>query len=563
MHLRPYQIACDAAIDAYWRGGGGNPLVVMATGLGKSVIFAEKVRGIVERYPAMRICMLVHVRELVEQNYRTLKAIWPHGSIGIYSAGLGRKDAHNRVICANIQSIYEKTREVGAFDLLVIDEAHLVPKSDGGMYRKFIQDQRERTPDLRVLGLTATPFRLDSGRLDRGDDRLFDQVVYDYGIRQGIEDGWLAPITAKAGGVQIDVSGVAKRGGEFVPGALEKAAMDDDLIAAACNAMLERAGDRNSWLVFCAGVKHAYAVRDALRAINIHAETITGETDKGERSRLVSEFKAGRIRALTNANVLTTGFDAPGVDMIAFLRPTLSTSLYVQMTGRGTRPIYEPGFNPNAATAEDRKASIARGPKPDCLILDFAGNVMRHGPVDMVEPADKSAKKGEEGRVGVNEVQSKECEECGALNYIQARVCQFCGHEFPQKNKHADKPDEDVAIISTEISRAGVRVDQWGAVRHMKAGSPDSVCVTYYAGMSTHREWVCFQHEGVPHRKAHDWWKNHGGSMPVPETVTDALTRWHEVTQPSEIFVEPQGKWWRIVGRRWKDEDIRKMRGFA
>lgn len=564
MFMRPYQADCSAAIDAYWRRGGGNPLVVMATGLGKSVIFAEKVSSVAERFPGMRILMLVHVRELVKQNYTALRSMWPSGSVGIFSAGLGRRDNRNRVICASIQSVYNKSREIGRFDLIVIDEAHLVPKDGEGMYRRLIDDQRAMTPDLRVLGLTATPYRLDSGRLDKGDGRLFDEVIFDYGIRQGIEDGWLSPITARRGGVEIDVSGVAKRGGEFVAGSLETAAMNDDLIAAACKAMMERAADRNSWLVFCSGVKHAHVVGEVLRGLGISTGTVTGDTPSGERDSIISAFKAGRIRAVTNANVLTTGFDAPGVDLIAFLRPTLSVSLYVQMIGRGTRPIYLPGFDPNKATAEERRASIAAGPKANCLVLDFAGNVMRHGPVDMVEPKDKKPpKEGEEGKVKVETVQAKECPQCTALLPIQTMICADCGYEYPAKEKHAAKPDEDIAVISTEVQRQGAPVSGWDFERNVKIGGRDSMRVTFFAGLSTHREWICFEHDGVPRRKAVEWWFAHGGLAPAPDTVTDGLRRSAELTRPIEIFVEPDGKWWRIVGRKFDEDFIRRLRGIA
>jgi len=940
MKLRPYQSACLDSIDAYWRGGGGNPLVVMATGLGKSVIFAEKVRRIIERFPHMRIAMLVHVQELVEQNYNTLRGLWAGASIGIYSAGLGRKDTHQRVICANIQSIYKRTREVGAFDLIVVDEAHLVPAEGEGMYLQFFEDQRKITPDMRVLGLTATPFRLDSGNIVGRNGALFDEIVFNYGIREGIEDGWLAPITARRSGVEIDVQGVAKRGGEFVAGGLEKAAMHDDLIAAACEATLQRGGDRNSWLMFCSGVNHAYAVAEAMRGLGIETQTITGDTPKAERKQIINAFKGRRIRCLTNANVLcldhkteiltssgwtsiddmtydhqvaswdfdgsvvfappqnivrrsrqahekmvsvdsarnnirvtgnhrmvvreqhtawrieaaedvayervhipvsgvaapldisfapgeapdattvrarvrslsyvyrkrgmtvdaakvaaelhvnrrarmetkspkllsldecrfigfwlgdgtlsprcefsqscvypkiiewfdgvlarlnlahsraerngvarwsiargtggsdqaresgyfpleayldkkgvpefwalneeqfaallegfwmadgnhgdgetpnsrginvagaqsdlydllqavgacrgyrftksplanrnpehsdqwklswrkresveltvdrlsietdfriervwcvtsvtgniitrrggkvavvgnTTGFDAPGVDLIGFLRPTLSGGLYTQMIGRGTRPIYEPGFEPNDATREERRASIAAGAKANCLVLDFAGNVMRHGPVDMVEGRDKKPKGEGDGKVAVNSVQAKLCPNCDALNDLRALECVDCGYEYPVKEKHAAEPDENVAVISTEVTNQGVRVDHWNMVRHEKIGAPNSMCVTYYAGLSQHREWICFEHDGPARRRAVEWWKMHGGQIPAPDTVTDGLRRVGELTAPSEIFVEPQGKFWRIAGRRWPEEFIKKIRGFA
>lgn len=337
VEMRDYQSAAVDAVFDYWGEGGGNPLVVLATGLGKSVVFGEIARRVLTDYPTMRVLLLTHVQELVEQDFKALLRVWPDAPAGIYSAGLGMRQTRHRITCASIQSVYRKARELGPRHLVIIDEAHLVPAKGAGMYRSLLDDLRMEEPDLRVLGLTATPFRLDSGRLDKGADKIFDQVVYEYGVGEGIADGWLSPLRSRAGEVEIDVSGVTKRGGEFVAESLEVAANDASLITRACAEIVRRGVDRRSWLVFCAGVDNAFRVRDELRRLGVCAETVTGDTPKDERRRIVADFKAGRIRALTNAQVLTTGFDAPSTDLIAFLRPTLSTGLYVQMIGRGTR----------------------------------------------------------------------------------------------------------------------------------------------------------------------------------------------------------------------------------
>lgn len=328
IQLRPYQQAAIDSVLGYWAQGGGNPLVDLATGLGKSVVVAKITRDVIERYPDMRVLMLVHVKELVEQNFMALLRLWPDAHAGIYSAGLNRRDAHRQIVFASIQSVFKKARELGPRDLVLIDEAHLVPKDGDGMYRTLLEGLRYERPDMRVAGFTATPYRLNGGRLDEGDNQLFDETVYSYGIGAGIKDGWLSPLRSKAGETTIDVSGVAKSGGEFVGRALEAAVDTDDITAGAVREILRFGEHRRSWLVFCAGVGHAHHVRDALRAVGVTCETITGDTPSGDRARYISEFKAGRIRCLTNANVLTTGFDAPSVDLVAMLRPTMSPGLY-------------------------------------------------------------------------------------------------------------------------------------------------------------------------------------------------------------------------------------------
>lgn len=332
MQLRPYQQGAVDAIFDYWDQGGGNPLVDLATGTGKSVVISTLARRAIEQWPEARILALVHVKELVEQNAKALLRAWPAAPLGINSAGLGRRDKRSQILYASIQSVArEDAFSLGERHIIIVDEAHLIPTKGNGQYRTLINRLREAVPKARICGFTATPYRLDSGRLDGGDDRLFDQTVYSYDIGQGVDDGYLSPLISRATGAVIDVSQVKRAGGEFVAGALEAAADREALTAAACDEIIVKGADRRAWLVFCAGVAHAEHVRDAMRARGIHAETVTGDTPKAERDRLINAFREGRLRCLTNANVLTTGFDAPRCDLIAMLRPTLSTSLYVQM----------------------------------------------------------------------------------------------------------------------------------------------------------------------------------------------------------------------------------------
>lgn len=523
--LRPYQQAAIDAVLSYWADGGENPLIEMATGTGKSVVISTLTRDLLIRWPDMRVIMLVHVKELVEQNARAMLRTWPQVPIGINSAGLGRRDMRAQVLCASIQSVYRAGRELGPRDLILVDEAHLVPREGEGMYRRLLDDLRETVPDLRVAGFTATPYRLDSGRLDKGDGRLFSEIVYTYGIAEGIRDGFLSSLISKATATTLDVSDVARRGGEFIPGALEVAIDKDWITREAVSEMVQLGADRRSWLVFCAGVKHAAHVRDEIRSRGISCETITGETSHGERDRIIRDFREGRIRALTNAQVLTTGFDAPSVDMVAMLRPTLSTGLYVQIVGRGTR--------------------IAPS-KANCLILDYAGNVRRHGPVDAIEISSGSAKG--DGAVKEGDVRAKTCPECQTLLALNARSCFVCGHEYPveDKPKHEAKADAEVSILST-AAPAWVPVSDWRWYRHVKPGSPPSLRVEYECGISVHREWICLEHPGFAGEKARRWWgKMVGGE--VPTTVDQAVLR--KGDPPEAIMVRPDGKYFQVVGHR-------------
>jgi DNA repair protein RadD len=223
--------------------------------------------------------------------------------------------------------------------------------------------------------------------------------------------------------------------------------------------------------------------------------------------------------------VLTTGFDAPQVDLIAMLRPTLSPGLYVQMCGRGTR--------------------LADG-KQNCLILDFARNIFRHGPVDTVTSASAGAS-------GDGEPLVKECPECASLVPLNVMLCPDCGHEWirDEKPKHEAVADATTSILSTGQPQ-WLAVDAVRYYRHEKPGSPPSLRAEYWCGMVTHRQWLCFEHQGFARQKAENWWLRAAGNLiAIPATVDEALARVNELRTPTEIQVRPNGRFFDIVGRRF------------
>ena len=309
----------------------------MPTGTGKSVVIAEFIRSALEHWSDTRVLMVTHVKELIEQNHAALKRNWPEAPAGIYSAGLGQKDIAAQVMCAGIQSIYQKAYEVRHCDLLLIDECHLIPRRSTAMYGTFINELKQLNPALKVVGFTATPFRLDSGSLIEGDDRMFHDIAYELPVLDCIEDGYLSEVVSKATDTTLDVTGVGTSGGDFILKQLEAAVNVDEKTQAAVDEIVAKGRDRGSWLIFCAGVNHAEAVRDIVRERGVTAEMITGATPAVERARIIDDFRRGKLQCVTNMNVLTTGFDAPGVDLIGMLRPTKSPGLFVQMVGRGMR----------------------------------------------------------------------------------------------------------------------------------------------------------------------------------------------------------------------------------
>lgn len=520
MNLRPYQEEAVEAVFSYWRDGGIAPLVEVPTGGGKSLILASIIERVLADDPLTRVICLTHVKELIQQNCQEFLRLAPLSPAGIYSAGLGRRDGAAQVLFAGIQSVHSRARELGRADVIAVDEAHLVPRAGNGIYLRFFREMRALSPGLRILGLTATPYRLDSGRLDEGDDRLFDGTAYTVPVRLLINSGWLAPLVTQATVQELSVKGVKKQGGDYVASQLQ-AAVDQDDVTKACVAETVKAGQsRRSWLVFAAGVDHAAHIAEALRSHGVTAAHVTGETPATKRDAIVRAFKDGEMRALVNCGVLTTGFNAPETDLIAMMRPTCSTGLYVQMLGRGMR--------------------VAPG-KTNCLVLDFAGNILRHGPVDTVDPRVKSPG-------------AKSCPKCRTYVDIKADICSVCGHVFFPKMVPAPELGSARKLnINAEAARLpimaeykSVAIDSISArVWISRRTGSITLAVTYWAGNFPYREWLEFG-GGWKGKKAALRWLALGGREPVPETAADAITRWREVRAPRKILVMPRGDFWKI-----------------
>jgi DNA repair protein RadD len=519
--LRPYQQAAIDSLYAYFGEHSGHPLVVIPTAGGKSLVMAAFIKGVLEAWPDQRILVVTHVRELIAQNFAELVGLWPLAPAGIYSAGLGRRDITARILFAGIQSIHKRAYAVQQCDLVLIDEAHLIPATADTMYRRFLDTLARLNPQLKVIGFTATPYRLDSGMLHQGRNALFTDIAFEVSVRQLIDDGYLCPLVSKAAETRLEVEGVGLRGGEFIARQLQAAVDLPAITDAAIDEVASLGRDRRSWLVFCSGIEHAGHVADAIRARGFTAATIFGDTAKVERDRTIAAFKRGELRALVSMGVLTTGFNAPNVDLIAMLRPTNSTGLYVQMAGRGTR--------------------LAPG-KTDCLVLDFAGNVARHGPIDAVQPR----RPGD----GQGEAPVKVCPHCRSIVATAVRVCPDCGHAFPPPAAKVAASASTLAILSSGKPQ-WLAVDDIAYRRHDKADGRPSLRVEYRCGLVRHREWVCFEHSGYPRQKAVTWWLRRTADLAVPMTVAEALRHVDRLAKPSAIAVRPSGRFSEITSHRF------------
>lgn len=529
--LRPYQQEAIDALYSYFGTKTGNPLVVLPTGSGKSLTMAAFIRGAVEQYKGTRIILLTHVKELIKQDAQAIIRHWPEAPIGLWSSGLNSK-VKDQITVAGIQSIHKKPTLFAGTDLVIIDEAHLLSKNGNTMYRRFIDGLMKHNEYLKVIGMTATPYRMDSGLLTDGKERIFTDIVYEAGVGDLMKQGYLCPMVARNGATKADLSGLHTRGGEFVEKELQNAMDQHPLIEGALDEIMTYAHDRKHILGFCAGTEHARHFAEAATAKGWSADHVNGYMPPGERDSKIKDFTAGRTRMLFNDMLLTTGFDDPAIDCLALLRPTKSTGLYVQMMGRGLR------IHPS---------------KENTLVLDFAGNVERHGPIDMIR-VKRKAEKGE----GVSVAPVKECQNCQALVFAGVRECPECGHLFPENQaaQHGTEASDAVVVAALEKPRV-YTVDSVTYRRHQKIGAPDSLKVTYWCGVSTFNEWLPIE-DIRSHVKKHavTWFWQRGAMCPA--TVTEALELLNadRIPAPDTITVKMDGKYWRVVS---VDMGLRRM----
>ena len=495
MQLRWYQQEAVDAINEFLKTREGNPCVELPTGSGKSLVLAGLIRGWVARYPEVRVMVLAHRTELVEQNYEELMELGGRFDVGIYAAGLHRRDLSNKITFAMIDSIAKRARSICVPDVLIIDEIHSVPISGEGKYLTLIRDFRKRNPKLKVVGLTATPYRMDSGPICHADHVMTD-LVYSAPIGKLIDEGYLCKLRSRVRG-DVDVSGVKRNSkGDFITNSLASVIdvpkVVEDAVADAVAVI--KAENRHSIMFFCVSEEHCQHVSQCLARHGIHAPVVTAKTSKADRKRHVDEFKAGRLHALCNIDVYTTGFNARQVDCIVALRPTLSKGLWAQIVGRALRT------HPS---------------KEDALILDYGGNIERHGPIDCMD---------------AGEVRLYTCGECGDVFSFALRKCPGCETEIPKQKREAVEAEErerklhDAVRAEAEIlgqTPVSRDVDEVNVYRHVKAGSPDSLRVEYRCGMQVFREWVCLNHHGRARDEAKRWWAKRFDSE--PPSVDDAL----------------------------------------
>lgn len=499
MTLRDYQRTAIDALYAHLQNHNDNPVIVAPTGSGKSLIIAQIVTDVTSE--GGRAVVLAHVKELLEQNANKILAFCPDVDLGIYSAGLRSRNGTAQVVVAGIQSVRSRACELGRFDIIIIDEAHRLSPDENTSYQKFIADARVVNPDVRVIGLTATPYRLDCGPICKPEN-LFNSIAYEIGIKELIEAGYLCRLFSKSAKHEVNTSGLHVRAGEFVADEVEELVNTDIAVQHAVAEIVMKSEDRKSVLIFAASVKHGeHIVAEFRQAHNYECGYIIGDTPDLERSQTLDRFQDGDLKYLCNVGVLTTGYDCPKIDLIAICRPTLSPGLFVQMVGRGLR------IHPD---------------KTDCLILDFGQNFRRHGPIDAIKVKEKKDVEGT--------APCKECPSCAEMCHASVLICPACGHEFPPIEKKQTFQASRAAALSSQQQTTFTDFDVIDAKysehrkKHSPEESPRTLRVDYKVGKLGvwKSEWVCFEHEGFARSKAMAWWRKRSQD-PCPCTVSRAL----------------------------------------
>jgi len=497
MSLRYYQ---QEAVDAAYRycqdNPGKNPCIVLPTGAGKTHVIVKICHDVQEWQG--RVLVLAHVKELLSQAEKKLKAV-DDLDVGVYSASLKRRDVNSDVLVAGVQSVFRRGLELSGtrpFNLVIVDEAHRIPVEGEGMYVQLLNDLKAANPKLRVIGLTATPYRTGDGFVCR-EDHFLNDVCYEANIKELIAGGFLCSLVSKRSKCEVDMSGVKVSGGDFVQAEMEQRFGDEEKVSQAVDEILRLTESRNKVLIFCCGIAHASEVAFHLSEAGQKVRIVSSE--HSGRDAAIEDFQAGSCKYLVNVNCLTEGFDATAIDAVVLLRATVSPGLYYQMVGRGLR------VDPS---------------KDDCLVLDFGGNVQRHGTIDNLKVKPKAVGNGD------GDAPVKACPQCETMVHAGLLMCPECGHEFPPPAPNHDATASDDSPLAT------VELETWpvtsvGYSLHVKRGAdenaPRTMRVTYYDGtQAVADEWVCIEHSGFAYEKAFSWWFRRSNNK-MPNTVPEAV----------------------------------------
>ncbi len=521
--LRPYQ---KEGLDAIWsyfnNGGTGNPCLVWPCGTGKSIVPAIFIKAVMDIWPTQRFLLMSHVKELLVQDGNALRKIWPNAPLGYYSSGLREKNPYLPICYAGIQSAIKNPSVFGWRDIIFIDEAHLINQDDASMYLTFIATMKLINPHVKVIGLTATPFRLGQGMITDGG--LFTDIIHDLcsmeNFNKMIEDGYISPLIPLRTKVSLNIESVGISKGDFIQSQLQHAVDVAEVTYQGLREAVIAGEDRKSWLIFSSGIEHAEHISSMLAQFGISCVAVHSKNSMEFNDKAIEAYKNNEIRALVNYGKLTTGFDKPSIDLILMFRPTMSVSLWCQMLGRGVR------------IAPDKK---------NCLVLDYAKNTTRLGPInDPVIPRKKGEASGD--------IPIKLCEHCGAFNHIKVKWCVNCNTEFSFEIKITKTSGTHELIKSDLPVIEELAVEKAYYQKHEKIGKSPMLKVTYVCGLQQFSKYLFPQNlGGLPRHQFHVWWRQRH-EIPPPATVDECLKYTAECKIPRAINVWLNKKYPSIEG---------------
>ncbi len=524
------QEAIDAVYDYFSRGNTGNPLVLMPTGTGKSVVIGGLASEIIKTWPSQRLLMMTDSKHLIEQNAEKLRAIMPGVPLGIFSAGLKKKQAVAPIVYGGIQSICNHVRDIGHRDLCLVDEAQMVDDDPKSRYGETFKQLWAINPLMKIIGFTATGWRTRQGLLTNINPdtnyRIFTDVAYDLTTTENfvrlIAENFLVPPISKPADTQIDVKGVKiAANGDFVISDLKRVTDVKELTLRALRELIAHSFDRNCGMIFAVDIEHAEHINEMLieafgqTSVVIHSEREVAANDADYRA-----WKEGRVKWAVSMGQLTKGVDNPRVDIIGMLRTTLSSQLWVQMIGRGMRPYFG---------------------KRNCLVLDFTQNTRTLGPVnDPYIPKGRGEKRTGEAPVKICRPENGGC---GCYNHASARFCDMCGMEFVFENKFKQEAGTEEILTGGQPIVEYFDVDYVIYTKHEKRVKNTvslSLRTTYFCrGGARFDEWKVFN-EGKGKKYSIDWLRQRLEMTPEMEstvTIDNVLSVRDRLRNPKRIRV--------------------------